>query len=117
MGEEADALNDMMEDGLDDDELEGSDFFGMPPRPSFKSISRQAANVISAERRLALYNTAKAAKTGTQCVCPSCQKQFTKKSYQQAFCSNKGRNNCKDVFWNRASPELSERAQNFSGRR
>lgn len=71
---------------------------------------------LSKMRVLSLYETAKAAKVGTQCTCAGCQKQFTKKSYQQAFCSNKGKGNCKDVFWNRAKPERTERAIHFSRR-
>lgn len=62
------------------------------------------------------YETAKAAKTGTDCVCPRCSKTFTKKSYQQAFCSNKGPGNCKDIFWNVVRPERAQRAKFFATR-
>ena len=68
-------------------------------------------------RRLKIYEAAKAAKTGTVCRCPSCGKEFIKKSYQQAFCSNKGRGNCKDKFWNRANDDRSHRASFFASRR
>ena len=46
------------------------------------------------------YKKAKAAKVGEKITCPTCGKEFTKKSYQQAFCRNKGRDNCKDGYWN-----------------
>ncbi len=75
--------------------------------PSAKPYDRIAA--------LARYEAAKAAKTGTMIECACCAKQFKKASHQQAFCSNKGRNNCKDVFWNRASPERTQRAKDASG--
>ncbi len=65
---------------------------------------------------LELYEKAKAAKVGESVCCAACKKSFTKKSYQQAFCSNKGKNNCKDIFWNRAKPERTERAKAFASR-
>ena len=39
------------------------------------------------------YKAAKAAPVGSliKCAAPGCGKKFVKKSYQQAFCSNKGR--------------------------
>lgn len=95
---EGEILSDWLEDGrtADDDERD--------------SIAAKLAG----ERRTQLYNAAKAAKTGAECVCPSCAKKFKKKSYQQAFCSNKGANNCKDSFWNRASPDRMQRATYFA---
>ena len=58
------------------------------------------------------YECAKAAKTGEMIACPSCSKRFKKRSWQQAFCSNKGRGNCKDVYWNHTVVERAERAAN-----
>lgn len=69
------------------------------------------AEAIARSKRGDLYTVAKAAKTGETCTCPGCAKPFVKKSYQQAFCSNKGRGNCKDTYWNRATPERTERAK------
>ena len=48
------------------------------------------------------YQAAKAAPVGSliKCAAPGCGKKFIKKSYQQVFCSNKGRGNCKDRYWN-----------------
>lgn len=51
-----------------------------------------------------LYEVAKAAAIGTTLECPGCRRQFTKTSYQQAFCSNKGAGNCKDAYWNARGP-------------
>lgn len=59
------------------------------------------------------YRIAKAAKTGESVTCPSCAKSFQKRSYQQAFCSNKGPSNCKDLYWNVTVPERLNRAKNF----
>ena len=46
------------------------------------------------------YARSKAAKTGETVPCGFCSRPFTKTSYQQAFCCNKGPQNCKDKFWN-----------------
>lgn len=124
-GTESEYLNSIWDGGLDDDDDddEGKEFYGMPRRMTLRDMhvhahriipdTRQVAETLSGERRLALYNTAKAAKVGTECTCPSCAKQFKKKSYQQAFCCNKGANNCKDAFWNRANPERLQRSQKY----
>lgn len=69
------------------------------------------AEAIAREKRGNLYVLAKSAKKGETCTCPGCGKSFEKKSYQQAFCSNKGRNNCKDTYWNRATVERTNRAK------
>lgn len=60
------------------------------------------------------YETAKRARVGLIVRCPSCGHSFQKVSYQQAFCSNKGRGNCKDVYWNRANTARRERAMIFA---
>lgn len=124
-GTESEYLNSIWDGELDDDDDddEGKEFYGMPRRMTLRDMhayahriipdTRQVAETLSGERRLALYNTAKAAKVGTECTCPSCAKQFKKKSYQQAFCCNKGANNCKDAFWNRANPERQQRAMKY----
>lgn len=61
------------------------------------------------------YLAAKNAKVGetVKCGC-GCGRKFKKKSYQQAFFRNKGRNNCKDNYYNR-TPERVERTLIFSG--
>jgi predicted nucleic acid-binding Zn ribbon protein len=48
------------------------------------------------KKRNVRYNTNKAAKVGTEIICPVCGKHFIKKYYQQAFCSTE----CKDKYWN-----------------
>ena len=97
---EGESLSDILEDGWTAEEEE----------------RERKAREIAKLRSLNLYEVAKATKTGSECKCPGCGSMFTKKSYQQAFCSNKGRNNCKDRYWNRASEQRSFRAQLFSGR-
>jgi hypothetical protein len=59
------------------------------------------------------YKRAKAAKVGALVSCPVCGTSFRKKSYQQAFCRNKGRGNCKDRFWNLTDEERRDRALTF----
>lgn len=60
------------------------------------------------------YHRAKSAKTGEAVICPSCAKEFDKRSYQQAFCSNKGKRNCKDLYWNMTDSKRAERANRFA---
>ena len=53
----------------------------------------------------AIYNTNKAAKVNTECVCPSCGTKFVKSNYQQAFCKSKSGTICKDKYWNTIDPK------------
>lgn len=50
------------------------------------------------------YESNKSAKTGSLCVCPSCNTSFTKLSYQQVFCKSKPLTQCKDKYWNTVDP-------------
>lgn len=59
------------------------------------------------------YEAAKSAKVGSMILCPGCGKLFLKRSYQHVFCSNKGRGNCKDRYWNRATAERADRAREW----
>lgn len=52
----------------------------------------------------AKYKSSKAAKVGELCVCPSCNTDFIKTNYQQAFCKTKGKTVCKDKYWNTVTP-------------
>lgn len=61
------------------------------------------------------YSKAKAAKTWEKIICPVCGKVVVKKSYQQAFCCNSGRMNCKDRYWNLTDEKRLERAKEFVG--
>ena len=60
------------------------------------------------------YRVAKAARVGSSVECPVCSKPFKKRSYQHIFCSNKGRGNCKDTYWNAIDPARLERAIHFN---
>ena len=48
----------------------------------------------------ATYRRNKDAKVDDICYCPSCDQQFKKQHYQQAFCKTKGGTKCKDKYWN-----------------
>jgi hypothetical protein len=52
-----------------------------------------------------LYNNSKSAKIGSTCKCPSCNTEFIKSNYQQAFCKSKKGTICKDKYWNMVTPE------------
>ena len=52
-----------------------------------------------------LYESAKSAKVGSLCKCPSCGTEFIKTNYQQAFCKSKRGTKCKDKYWNLVTPE------------
>jgi len=58
-------------------------------------------NIKSLKRR---YQIAKRARVGEIIICPSCGTQFEKKNYQSAFCKIKGKNRCKDHYWNNVDP-------------
>lgn len=51
----------------------------------------------------------KKAKVGVTIHCAWCGTPIKKKSYQTQFCSNKGKGNCKDKFWNNIDPSRGER--------
>ena len=50
----------------------------------------------SKKKKVKRYDLNKQASVGDELVCPVCGNKFTKKSYQQAFCSTF----CKDKYWN-----------------
>jgi hypothetical protein len=50
------------------------------------------------------YELNKQAKVGTECTCPSCNTNFVKTNYQQAFCKTKSGTICKDKYWNTIDP-------------
>lgn len=51
------------------------------------------------------YNKNKSSKVGDKCKCPSCNTDFIKDNYQQAFCKSKKGTVCKDKYWNTVTPE------------
>ncbi len=61
------------------------------------------------------YNNNKTKKVNDKMVCACCNKNMIKKSYQSQFCSNKGKGNCKDMFWNRVDRKRFEKAIQFNG--
>ena len=50
------------------------------------------------------YNLNKDLKVGYDCVCPSCNNHFVKKTHQQVFCKTKNGTICKDKYWNTITP-------------
>jgi hypothetical protein len=50
------------------------------------------------------YKLNKNAKVGDNCVCPSCNNEFIKIYYHQAFCKSKPGTFCKDKYWNTVTP-------------
>jgi hypothetical protein len=76
--------------------------------------TRVGENVIRIGMMKAKYAVAKNSIAGAVIECPCCLKRFRKASYQQAFCSNKGRGNCKDKFWNTVDDKRRVRAEHFS---
>lgn len=67
-----------------------------------------------ADRAFEIYHRNKDAKVRSTIRCPICEKRFRKRSYQHAFCSNKGGGNCKDRYWNIVDPERLARAKQFA---
>lgn len=53
----------------------------------------------------AKYNKAKSAKVGEMINCPSCNSEFKKTHYAQAFCKSRSGTKCKDKYWNTVTPE------------
>jgi ssDNA-binding Zn-finger/Zn-ribbon topoisomerase 1 len=60
------------------------------------------------------YVVVEMAKVGTMIRCPVCNKLIKKKSYQHKFCSNRGRGNCKDRYWNSVDEIRRARAVRFN---
>ena len=90
---EAEALADIEEGRTDyDDIIDGHSSY-----ESYYRFLEEIGNSIKADYRH--YERNKNAKVGTNIMCAEnrCQKRFVKKSYQQAFCCTKHKNQ----FWNR----------------
>ena len=117
-GDEGEYLDNLLCDGDED-----SDIF-VPTRYTLNRLPDLGTRITLGDgtqydrvAALKRYETAKAAKVGETVCCARCEKSFTKRQHQQAFCTNKGVGNCKDIFWNRASPERAARAKKFLDRR
>lgn len=70
--------------------------------------------VITSERQKdikQLYDVAKAAKVGTEIICPVCKELHKKTTYHKVFCSNgkKSSKDCKSKYWNTIHPERLDR--------
>ena len=61
-----------------------------------------------------LYQRAKEAKIGEECVCPSCGNKFVKTNRQQAFCKTKTGTKCKDKYWNTVTPHKRNKTTRIS---
>ena len=86
MGDEADALNDIYDDGMDEEPWDED------------RLAEEASETRDEMKRL--YVRASEARHGSQILCPGCGKRITKRSYQHKFCRSTGRGNCKDRYWN-----------------
>ena len=91
MGEESDYLNDL--DISDDIQEE-----------YYKDINK----------KIKRYNDNKQSQIKTTIRCANCGKRIIKKSYQTQFCSNKGKRNCKDTYWNNTDDKRRQRAIQFN---
>ena len=106
MSDETDALSDMGSDQEADYYLSlNDDLYNYDKIANIYKTSR-AKRMKEQSKRENRYNAAKQAKTGETITCAGCGKGFKKKSYQQAFCSNKGKGNCKDTYWNRTDKRV-----------
>lgn len=113
MSDEADALSDM---GLDEEAYymemrqKGYDIYDRYDL-GFNDI-RRSVNVRSTinmscqrnnkqvQKLKNKHDIASKANVGTEICCSACKTKFVKTSYQKVFCSNKGKGNCKDKYWN-----------------
>ena len=60
------------------------------------------------------YKKSKSAKVGDKCICPSCDAEFIKTNYQQAFCKTKSGTTCKDFYWNNVTPSKRNNTERIS---
>lgn len=75
---------------------------------------RQDKYYDNVNKMLSRYQDNKTSQVGTTIRCACCNRRILKKSYQTQFCSNKGRGNCKDTYWNNVSDKRRERAWEIS---
>lgn len=59
------------------------------------------------------YKENKNKKTGQKIKCPWCKQEIIKRNIYHQFCTNKGKGNCKDSFWNHVSEKRILRVQKF----
>lgn len=62
----------------------------------------------TADAMAEVYETNRLAAIGTNISCPTCNRQFAKRTYHHVFCSSKkrrrGGSTCKDKYWNITNP-------------
>jgi hypothetical protein len=95
MGEEADALDDQSDGGA-------GEWCDEQDRLAYHS---------NIDKMKARYRDNKRSQVGTTIRCTACNKRILKSNYQTQFCSNKGKGNCKDKYWNCAIPKRLTRSQ------
>lgn len=82
---------------------------------AFETVVKEVnGRVITSERQdemKRLYDAAKAAKVGTEVICPVCKTKHIKTTYHKVFCSNgrKTSKDCKSKYWNTIHPERLDR--------
>jgi len=92
MGDEADHLNDIGAFGEYDQQIYYAELNEMQKR----------------------YADNKRAEVGTIIRCACCATKFIKKTKQSQFCSNKGKGNCKDTYWNNIDDSRRERSHRYA---
>jgi len=97
MGDEADALNERGDDGADDFTNE------MYQRHYYAQLSHM-------QKR---YADNKRADIGTTIRCACCARRIIKDHRQKQFCSNKGKKNCKDTYWNNVNDNRRYRSHKY----
>lgn len=98
MGDEAEHLESQSDYGAADDMRERDE------QAYYDSLNKKQKRYFDNKR----------AQLGTTICCANCNRKILKKNYQAQFCSNKGRGNCKDTYWNNVSDERRDRAQIFA---
>ena len=94
---EAQALSEIYDDERQDD---------------FDEFYKQLGKTVSKYK--ARYLFAKQAKVRDKIPCPVCGRVTVKTSYQMAFCSNAGRGNCKDKYWNTVDDQRRKRSYKYA---
>lgn len=75
--------------------------------PKYRIVTQSNDLTTKAKAR---YNENVQKKVGDNCTCPSCGKDFVKKSYQQKFHSTK----CKNIYWNSVDDTRRERTKFYN---
>lgn len=98
-----------------DEELDGEivDDYEMddPTRDYDKEVEIECRRTVHLRRERYEHN--KEVEVGGDIHCANCGKAMVKNTYQTQFCSNKGKGNCKDIFWNSVSTKRRERSWTF----